>query len=163
MLTAGRANWPIQMHWIRVIALASAWSGLNPTAPVEHHGDEALLAAALKGMDWWFARDYTNPRCTAEGGKECVRGSAAADGSPCPCGTPGTWNQNWFGNVILIPQLLSTACLLVMPANLTDLQREKCFTIPNRAWEVRDLDNPSFGELTGANMVNVSHYAPCRT
>ncbi|KLT39175.1 polysaccharide lyase family 8 protein [Cutaneotrichosporon oleaginosum] len=142
---ARRANWPIQLHWIRVIALASAWSGLNPSAPVEYHGNEAFLAGALKGMDWWFARDYTNPGCTAEGGKP----------RPCPCGTPGTWNQNWFGNVILIPQLLSTGCLLVMPATLTDLQREKCFSIPNRAWELRDLNNPTFGVLTGANMVNV--------
>ncbi|BEJ10825.1 hypothetical protein CspHIS471_0102470 [Cutaneotrichosporon sp. HIS471] len=141
---ARRANWPIQLHWIRVIALASAWSGLNPNAPAEYNGNEALLSAALKGMDWWFERDYTNPGCTAEGGK-----------APCPCGTPGAWNQNWFGNVILIPQLVTTACLLVMPANLTDLQKEKCFTIPNRSWELRDLDNPTFGVLTGANMVNV--------
>lgn len=71
-LTAERANWPIQAHWIRVIALASAWSGLNPAAPAEYNGDSALLTAALKGMDWWFSRDYTNPGCTSQGGKPYV-------------------------------------------------------------------------------------------
>lgn len=43
-----------------------------------------------------------------------------------------------------------------MPANLTDAQRSACYTIPYRAYETRDLDNPGFGRLTGANMVNVS-------
>lgn len=71
-LTVERANWPIQQHWIRVIAFASAWSGLNPAAPAEYNGDSALLNAALKGMDWWFSRDYTNPGCTSQGGKPYV-------------------------------------------------------------------------------------------
>lgn len=47
-----------------------------------------------------------------------------------------------------------------MPAELTALQKEKCYTIPLRAWDARDLDNPTIGRLTGANMVNVSFVRP---
>lgn len=62
MLTIERANWPIQEHWIRVITMASAWSGLNPWSS-DYTDNPDVLAAALKGMDWWFANDYTNPAC----------------------------------------------------------------------------------------------------
>lgn len=73
----------------------------------------------------------------------------------CPCGTPGLWNTNWFGQVILMPQLVSTACVLVQPANLTQTQYDGCVRIPKRAYDVRDGTTPGVGRLTGANTVSV--------
>lgn len=138
-----RANWPIQQHWVRIIALASAWSGLNPRS-TEHANDPAYLAAALKGMDYWFANDYTNLNCTGSGGK-----------AACPCDTPGLWNTNWYSNVLLIPQLVSTACLIVQPSGLTGTQTDKCESIPRRAYDLRDKQVEGIGSLTGANMVQL--------
>ncbi|WVQ80630.1 hypothetical protein IAT38_002735 [Cryptococcus sp. DSM 104549] len=143
---AQRANWPIQEHWIRTITLAAAWSGLNPSSPQNWTGDERLLAGARAGMDWWFENDYTSDDCIGLGGK---------DNATCPCGTPGLWNTNWFGQVILIPQLASTACLLVSPSGLSDSQKKGCWDIPNRAYSRRDEFINSVGYLTGANAINV--------
>ncbi|TXT07369.1 hypothetical protein VHUM_03089 [Vanrija humicola] len=144
--SAQRANWPAQQHWVRVITLAAAWSGLNPAAPTSYANDPKLLAAALKGMDWWFANDFTSFDCLGSGGDAT---------KTCPCGTPGMWNTNWFGQVILIPQLASTACLIVSTTNLTDAQKFGCYNIPNRPYQIRDTSIPGVGYLTGANMINV--------
>jgi hypothetical protein len=73
----------------------------------------------------------------------------------CPCGTPGLWNTNWFGQVILIPNLSSTACLL-LEKELTSEQKEGCIRIPTRAYSRRDDYIPGVGYLTGANAINVS-------
>lgn len=66
------ANWPIQQHWIRVISMAAAWSGLNPDISANYTGSEELLAAAKKGMDWWFARDFSELACMGAGGDKQV-------------------------------------------------------------------------------------------
>jgi hypothetical protein len=63
-----RANWPIQEHWNRIIAFASAWSGLNPISPGNYTASPQVLDGALKGAYWWFARDFTSMACIAEGG-----------------------------------------------------------------------------------------------
>lgn len=126
-----------------MITLAAAWSGLNPAAPASSANDPKLLAAALKGMDWWFANDFKNSDCLGSGGDATKK---------CPCGTPGMWNTNWFGQVILIPQLASTACLIVSTTNLTDAQKFGCYNIPNRPYVLRDTSIPGVGYLTGANV-----------
>ncbi len=64
----GRANWPIQQHWNRLITFAAAWSGANPAAPANLKGDAELFAAISKGLDFWFDNDYTEPDCMGNGG-----------------------------------------------------------------------------------------------
>jgi hypothetical protein len=64
-----RANWPIQEHWNRVISLAAVYTGLAPSSSSQA-GDASLLSAASKGMDYWFANDYTSDDCIGSGGKE---------------------------------------------------------------------------------------------
>lgn len=93
-------------------------------------------------MDYWFANDYTNMDCIGQGGTDA-----------CPCGTPGLWNSNWYDQVILIPQLVSTACLLLDGASLSANQTAGCYDIPYRAYALRDTDTTGVGSLTGANMV----------
>lgn len=60
--------------------------------------------------------------------------------------------QNWYGQSILIPQLCSTACLLLKDANLTASQREGCIRIPKRAYDLRDGIYGTGGRMTGANV-----------
>ena len=70
--------------------MAAAWHGgaKNGDAYVDN---APLLAAIKNGMDWWFARDFTNPACLDSGG-----------GSSCTCDDTTLWNTNWFSNVIII-------------------------------------------------------------
>nr|7R2X_A Chain A, Mannuronic acid specific lyase [Paradendryphiella salina]7R2X_B Chain B, Mannuronic acid specific lyase [Paradendryphiella salina] len=143
---ARRANWPIQEHWNRLITFASAWSGLNPAAPSNWTQDDRLLSAVLTGMDYWFENDYTESDCMGQGGE---------DEYNCPCGTPGLWNQNWYCQAILIPQLVSHTCLLVKDADLSEEQLAGCERIPGRAYDLRDGDYGHGGDLTGSNAVNV--------
>lgn len=49
-----------------------------------------LLPPISKAMDYWFSNTYIPDTCLDEGGME---------NSTCPCGTPGIWNTNWFGQV----------------------------------------------------------------
>ncbi|PTB73729.1 polysaccharide lyase family 8 protein [Trichoderma longibrachiatum ATCC 18648] len=144
--SAQRANWPIQEHWNRLITFGAAWSGVNPDVSSSWAKDPKLLAAVQKGLDYWFSNDYTPADCMGDGGD-------ASKG--CPCGTPGLWNTNWYDQAILIPQLCSTACLLVKDANLTETQRAGCERIPYRAYALRDGTYGTGGRMTGANMVLV--------
>ncbi|KAL7936407.1 polysaccharide lyase family 8 protein [Trichoderma chlorosporum] len=143
---AQRANWPIQEHWNRLITFGAAWSGVNPAVSSSWAKDPKLLAAVQKGLDYWFSNDYTPADCMGDGGDATKE---------CPCGTPGLWNTNWYDQAILIPQLCSTACLLVKDANLTDTQRAGCGRIPYRAYALRDGTYGTGGRMTGANMVLV--------
>ncbi|KAF3070004.1 Chondroitinase-AC [Trichoderma lentiforme] len=143
---AQRANWPIQEHWNRLITFGAAWSGVNPAVSSTWAKDPKLLTAVQKGLDYWFSNDYTPADCMGDGGN-------ASKG--CPCDTPGLWNTNWYDQAILIPQLCSTACLLVKDANLTETQRAGCERIPNRAYALRDGTYGTGGRMTGANMVLV--------
>lgn len=74
MLTcvAERANWPIQQHWNRLIALSVAWSGVNPQVSSQWKGDAKLMAAISKGLDYWFSNDYKQPDCVGDGGDPYV-------------------------------------------------------------------------------------------
>ncbi|ORX36761.1 chondroitin AC/alginate lyase [Kockovaella imperatae] len=141
--TAQRANWPIQLHWDRLITLAAAWTGLNPAIPSNWTHDTALLSATQKGMDWWFENDYNSTDCIGAGGS-----------GSCPCGTPGLWNTNWFDQVILIPQLMSTTCLL-MQDQLTDFELDGCIRIVSRPYDRSNGSIAGVGVLTGANLINV--------
>ncbi|KAL7973172.1 family 8 polysaccharide lyase, partial [Trichoderma sp. SZMC 28014] len=141
---AQRANWPIQEHWNRLITLGAAWSGTNPAVSSSWAKDPKLLAAVQKGLDYWFSNDYTPADCMGDGG-DATKG--------CPCGTPGLWNTNWYDQAILIPQLCSTACLLVKDANLTETQQAGCERIPYRAYALRDGTYGTGGKMTGANVV----------
>ncbi|KAK5996848.1 Chondroitinase-AC-like protein [Cladobotryum mycophilum] len=143
---AQRANWPIQEHWNRLISFGAAWSGANPIAAANWTNDAKLFEAISKGLDYWFKNDYTEPDCFGNGG---------VAGSKCPCGTPGLWNTNWYGQGILLPQLVSQACLLVKDGNLTESQRAGCERIPRRAYDLRDQPFGTGGYMTGSNMVLV--------
>ncbi|KND87076.1 Chondroitinase-AC [Tolypocladium ophioglossoides CBS 100239] len=141
---AQRANWPIQQHWNRLITFAAAWNGANPSIPTNWTHSNELLTAISKGLDYWFDNDYTSADCMGDGGN-------AAKG--CPCGTPGLWNTNWYGQAILIPQLCSTACLLLKDAKLSEKQLAGCERIPGRAYDLRDGKFGTGGYMTGANAV----------
>ncbi|KAG8419582.1 hypothetical protein J3458_004439 [Metarhizium acridum] len=143
---AQRANWPIQAHWNRIITFAAAWSGANPAVAQNRTRSDDLIEAISRGLDYWFRNDYTPADCMGNGGK--------ATGS-CPCGTPGLWNTNWYSQAILIPQLCSTACLLLTDANLTKDTTAGCERIPRRAYDLRDGVYGSGGRLTGSNAVLV--------
>ncbi|EFY99471.2 glycosaminoglycan (GAG) polysaccharide lyase [Metarhizium robertsii] len=143
---AQRANWPIQVHWNRIITFAAAWSGANPAVAQNWTRSDDLMEAISRGLDYWFSNDYTPADCMGNGGK--------ATGG-CPCGTPGLWNTNWYGQAILIPQLCSTACLLLKDANLTKDMTAGCERIPRRSYDLRDGVYGSGGRMTGANAVLV--------
>ncbi|OAQ70801.1 polysaccharide lyase family 8 protein [Pochonia chlamydosporia 170] len=143
---AQRANWPIQVHWNRLITFAAAWSGANPAVPQNWTKSDDLMKAISKGLDYWFSNDYTPADCMGNGGIST---------GGCPCGTPGLWNQNWYGQAILIPQLCSTTCLLLKDANLTKDQSAGCERIPRRSYDLRDGVYGTGGRMTGANAVLV--------
>lgn len=52
--------------------------------------DKFLLSKIYLALNWWFDRDFTDPDCINAGGQA---------GRNCPCGTPGLWNTNWYGQV----------------------------------------------------------------
>ncbi len=68
LIVVEKSTWPIQGHWKRIIAFASVWSGLNPSSPANYTASPQVLDAALKGLDWWFERDFTSMDCIGQGG-----------------------------------------------------------------------------------------------
>ncbi|KAJ7594959.1 polysaccharide lyase family 8 protein, partial [Mycena floridula] len=142
---ARRANWPAQGHWQRLATMAGAWHGGLPGASQYLH--EATVHKAISlGMDWWFARDLTNPACLASGGT-----------ASCPCSDTETqlWNTNWFSNIILIPELVSETCLL-LNETLTSSQLGNCTHMTARSYGTFDQNIPGLGFLTGANTLDVA-------
>jgi len=113
---ARRANWPAQIHWIRIrklnvtgchpcdpdlratllVTMAAAYHGGIPIPDGDAYvNDPTVLDALGRAMDYWFTNDYTNDACLEYGGL-----------AQCPCGTPGLWNTNWFSNVSSTPSLI---------------------------------------------------------
>ncbi|KAI8996894.1 chondroitin AC/alginate lyase [Pilobolus umbonatus] len=131
-----RANWPAQQHFIRLVALSSLYY-------MDLYDD---LPAISAGMDYWFQNDYTPDTCLDEGG---------LTNSTCPCGTPGLWNTNWFGQMILLPRLITNTCLL-LKSNLTPFQIEGCTRIGERVLNRIDTWIYSIGFMTGANMLDAA-------
>ncbi|XWW94859.1 hypothetical protein V2A60_002808 [Cordyceps javanica] len=143
---ARRANWPIQDHWNRIITLAAAWSGTSLIADQKWTNDTKAWEAISNGLDYWFKNDYKPAACMGNGGNAALG---------CPCGTPGLWNTNWYGQAILIPQLSSTACLLARDGNLSREQREGCIRLTKRTYDNIDQSYGTGGTLTAANVVLV--------
>jgi hypothetical protein len=101
-----------------------------------------LFESAVAGMIYWFDNDFDKDDCMSHGGD---------DNKECPCDTPGLWNQNWFSNVLLIPQLVGTACLLIQPGTITQNITDGCTRIMQRGWDQRNDDSMQ-SKLTGANV-----------
>ncbi|KAG2201019.1 hypothetical protein INT47_006563 [Mucor saturninus] len=137
--TARRANWPAQQHFQRIVTMASQFR----TSP---NNASVLLPPISKAMDYWFDNTYVPDTCLDEGGM---------DNSTCPCGTPGIWNTNWFGQMILMPKLISNACLL-LKQNLTDTQLGNCTLVSQRVYDRIDTFVLGIGPMTGANMLDAS-------
>ncbi|KZV87023.1 galactose mutarotase-like protein [Exidia glandulosa HHB12029] len=141
---AQRSNWPAQLHWQRIVALASIYEGAYAQGALESlAGNSSVLDATLSAMDWWFQRDFTASDCLANGG---------ATGSNCPCDTPGLWNTNWFSNVILIPRLVGQSCILLLP-HLSDDELTTCISMTARAFSTFGT---GAGFLAGANILDIA-------
>lgn len=111
--------------------------------------DPILLTASLSAIDHWFSNDFPSDDCINGGGRD-------SPGLTCPCGTPGYWNTNWYCQMILMPGLIGSACLLLSPA-LSPGQLESCLTVTSRSWERIDGDpNGTGGRMTGANLLDVA-------
>lgn len=65
--------------------MASVW--------YRNQGDRALFNQINLALNWWFDRDFTENDCVNGGGREYLN---------CPCGTPGLWNTNWYGQVSIL-------------------------------------------------------------
>ncbi|KAJ8522568.1 hypothetical protein ONZ45_g912 [Pleurotus djamor] len=137
--TARRASWPAQEHWRRIVVLAGVLHGGIEGA--EQYASLNIKASITLAMDFWFSNDFANPACVDQGGKEA-----------CPCDTPGLWNQNWFANTILIPELSTQACLLLGDA-LSPIHLDHCSRIALRSYDTFTR-KPDF--LTGANALDVA-------
>ncbi|PMB71518.1 hypothetical protein BM221_001608 [Beauveria bassiana] len=64
----GRANWPIQEHWNRIITLAAAWSGVSSVADPKWSNSTEAWEAISNGLDYWFKNDYKSAACLGNGG-----------------------------------------------------------------------------------------------
>lgn len=64
----GRANWPIQEHWNRIITLASAWSGSSVIADSKWKNSTKAWESISNGLDYWFKNDYEPADCMGNGG-----------------------------------------------------------------------------------------------
>ncbi|CEP17275.1 hypothetical protein [Parasitella parasitica] len=135
--TARRANWPAQQHFIRIAAMASQYRA-------DPENSKTLLEPISKAMDYWFDNDYKPAACLDQGGVE---------GSECPCDTPGFWNTNWFGQMILMPRFISNTCLLLKD-KLTDSQLKSCKLVTQRVYDRIDTEIVGVGRMTGANMLD---------
>ncbi|KAF8232548.1 polysaccharide lyase family 8 protein [Tricholoma matsutake] len=136
---ARRANWPAQVHWIRIVLMSAAWYGGLPGAD-QFVNDVNLRAAISRAIDYWYGRDFTNQACLSQGGTPS-----------CPCDNPGNllWNTNWFSNVILIPKLVGQAFLL-LGDTLTASQLNHSTYVLSRSYTYTGMS------FTGANALDVS-------
>ncbi|KAF9481396.1 polysaccharide lyase family 8 protein [Pholiota conissans] len=142
---AQRANWPAQTHWSRILTMAAAWHG-GLVGDDQFVKDPSLRADISSAMGYWFGRDFTNPGCLDSGGTPA-----------CPCTNPDNslWNTNWFSNIILIPEFVSQACLL-LNETLAATELSNCTHITGRAYGTFDHNINGVGTLTGANALDVA-------
>ncbi|KAK7463608.1 hypothetical protein VKT23_005549 [Stygiomarasmius scandens] len=123
---ARRANWPARDHWVRIATMAGVWRS-NLRAAKHFTDNDNLVSQISLAMDWWFARDFTNPACLDSGGTD----------------------------VIGIPEEVGQSCLLMDPA-LAPRQRDACSHMTLRSYERSFIDVLSIGALTGANTLDVA-------
>ncbi|KAF8872147.1 chondroitin AC/alginate lyase [Gymnopilus junonius] len=142
---ARRANWPAQTHWQRILVMAGAWHG-GLAGDNQFVKNSTLRTAISSAMDYWFGRDFSNPTCLDSGGTPA-----------CPCSNPDNslWNTNWFSNIILIPELVSQACLLLNDT-LIEAQLNNCTHMTGRSYGTFDHNINGVGFLTGANTLDVA-------
>lgn len=133
---ARRANWPAQQHFNRIVTLATEYY-LN-----KNSNNSSLLSTISKALDYWFDNNYTPDACLDQGGLDA-----------CPCGTPGFWNTNWFGQMILMPRVISNTCLL-LKGNLTATQLSNCTLVSQRVYNRINTTILGIGPMTGANMLD---------
>ncbi|QRV91626.1 polysaccharide lyase family 8 protein [Ceratobasidium sp. AG-Ba] len=106
-----------------------------------------LRSAISKAMEYWFANDLSTI-----GNGACMDGGGI-DGDQCPCGTPGLWNTNWFSNVILIPRIAGSTCILLRD-ELTPTELSNCTHITARAYTPFYRENQP-GYIAGANTIDM--------
>lgn len=142
---AQRANWPAEEHFNRLLTMAGAWHG-GVAGAGQYAQDAALHSAISIGMDWWFARDLTNPACLDSGGTPA-----------CPCNANETqmFNTNWFSNIIGVPELVSAICLLLNDT-LSTSQLNNCTHMTGRSYATFGTNINGVGQLTGANTLDVA-------
>jgi len=146
---AQRSNWPASDHWANIVALAGAWHGGLETEPdlAQYVQDRTVLSAISSAMDWWFSRDITNIHCLDSGGTPLC---------PCNATDPTMWDPNWFGGILLVPNLVGRACLLVGQSSLTASQVSSCSTITGRAYAAIDRPINDLGIADGANLLSIA-------
>ncbi|KAJ7576365.1 polysaccharide lyase family 8 protein [Mycena floridula] len=144
---ARRSNWPAADHWSNIALLAGAWhGGISGSGASQFVQDSNTLAAISKAMDWWFARDFTNLDCLDSGGTP-----------KCPCSSTDTtmWNTNWFSSIILVPDLVGRACLLV-DKSLTPSQLTGCTNMTKRSYGAIARQINDLGIADGANLLSIA-------
>ncbi|KAG8871882.1 hypothetical protein FRB97_008236 [Tulasnella sp. 331] len=150
---ARRANWPAQIHWQHTLSLAAAYvdayphtKSLTQKEPHDFVGNATVKAVTDLALNLWFEDDFTQIDCLDHGGDP---------GRNCPCGTPGFWNTNWYGNVILIPRLSTSTCML-LNATITAAQRASCVVIGQRGYDTFSRYGIGNKWLTGANVLDIA-------
>lgn len=142
---ARRASWPAQTHWRRIVTMAGAWHGGAPSTAPWNNNTELRNATSL-AMGYWISRDMGEQiACLDRGGTPA-----------CPCANPGNtlWNTNWFSNIILIPELVAHACLLLLDS-LTPSEKAFCGNVTTRTYRLfeRGIYNVP---ITGANTLDIA-------
>ncbi|KAG6906113.1 hypothetical protein DXG01_015861 [Tephrocybe rancida] len=140
---AQEASWPAQSHWSRINTFAAAWHGGFKNA-AQWAGDAQLRTAISNAMNFWFSQDFPIPACIDSGGT-----------AACPCSTPGFWNTNWSGNIVLIPTWVGQVCLL-LGDSLTASERSGCSTITGRAYATFQTGINGVKAITGANTLDIA-------
>jgi hypothetical protein len=143
---AQTGSWPAQQHWKRLSTFAGAWHGGVKNAAQYHH-DSTIRNAISKGMQYWFANDFTDSDCLDKGGE-----------AACPCGTPGFWNTNWFSNIILIPGFIGEICLL-LDDDLTATERGNCTKFTQRSYNTFATGIEGVSSITGSNTLDIASIA----
>ncbi|CCO29184.1 hypothetical protein BN14_03188 [Rhizoctonia solani AG-1 IB] len=143
---AQRANWPANVHWTKILAMAQAYSGASGAE--EYAKSTELRGVILRAMEYWFANDFSTI-----GNGACMDGGGLLD-DLCPCGTPGLWNTNWYSNVILVPRTAGSVCLLLRD-ELTPTELGNCTQTTARSYTVFYRDpQPSY--TAGANTLEIA-------
>lgn len=83
-------------------------------------------------------------------GGDVEHGPSAVSAQACHSLIPDL--QNWYSSVLLIPRLVSTTCLLLWTAPLSDAHRRSCIAIPQRVYDRRDTGFTGVSTLDSANV-----------
>ncbi|KAH8102634.1 polysaccharide lyase family 8 protein [Cristinia sonorae] len=140
---AQSANWPASFHWVRIANMAAAWRGGFGDVS-DYVNDTNLRSLISRAMGYWFTHDFSNPSCLVSGGQHA-----------CSCSTPGLWNPNWFANVVLVPKLMASSCLL-LNGSLTSEELAHCSSSTTRAYGTFSTGIVDGFPVTGANTLDIA-------